>query len=107
MHHARVELQYVAVRALGARRLEAAGDRTFSVHLHEVVRQCPYLLGREQTFPYEVTIFPETPDLLLRQAFGSLHVPILLVDLTDLLREGFSFPVLRRFFLHLPTCSQA
>jgi hypothetical protein len=37
MHHARVELEYVAGRALGALRLEAARDRTFRVHLHEVV----------------------------------------------------------------------
>jgi hypothetical protein len=37
MHHARVELEYVAGRALGALRLEAARDRTFRVHLQEVV----------------------------------------------------------------------
>jgi hypothetical protein len=37
MHHARVELEYVAGRALGALRLEAAWDRTFRVHLQEVV----------------------------------------------------------------------
>src|SRR5215211_3477319 len=37
MHHVRVELEYVAGRALGALRLEAARDLTFRVHLQEAV----------------------------------------------------------------------
>ena len=67
MHHAQVELEYVAIRLFGIRWLEAAGDRTPRMQLHEVLYELPHLFGLEEFLNQKVAILLEDPDLFRRK----------------------------------------